>query len=101
MKDNPDHFNVLRVIKNKPNSTQREIAHKLNFSLGKLNYVINSLKNKGFVKVKNFRDNKNKLNYFYILTPEGISAKTRLTINFMKLKMREYDELQKELKNKE
>ena len=98
MKDDPDHFNVLRAIKNKPNSTQREIAHELGFSLGKLNYVLKALKNKGHVKVRNFRDNKNKLNYLYILTPAGISTKTKLTINFMKRKMTEYDELKKELK---
>ena len=97
MKDDPDHLNVLRAINNKPDSTQREIAHELGFSLGKLNYVLKALKNKGHVKVKNFKDNKNKLNYLYILTPQGISTKTKLTINFMKLKMKEYDELKKEI----
>ena len=98
MQDDPDQLNVLRAINNKPKSTQREIASELGFSLGKLNYVLKALKNKGHIKVKNFRNNKNKLNYLYVLTPQGISAKTKLTLNFMKLKMREYDELQKELK---
>jgi len=97
MKDDPDQLNLLRVINKKPKSTQREIANELGFSLGKLNYVLKALKNKGHVKVKNFGDNKNKLNYLYILTPRGISAKTRLTINFMKLKMKEYDELKSEM----
>ena len=98
MQDDPDQLNVLRAINNKPKSTQREIASELGFSLGKLNYVLKALKNKGHIKVKNFRNNKNKLNYLYVLTPQGISAKTKLTLNFMKLKIREYDELQKELK---
>ena len=101
MKKDPDQLNVLRAIKNKPHATQREIANKLEFSLGKLNYVLKALKNKGHVKVKNFRDNKNKLNYFYVLTPKGVSQKTKLTINFMKRKMREYDELKLELENRE
>tara|TARA_B100001750_G_C15361270_1_gene522335 strand:- start:661 stop:963 length:303 start_codon:yes stop_codon:yes gene_type:complete len=100
MKDNQDHFNVLRTIQKKPNSTQRELAGHLGFSLGKLNYCLKALKKKGLVKINNFRNNKNKLNYIYILTPKGISAKTMLTINFMKLKMEEYDELKKEISKK-
>ncbi len=97
MKNNPDHFEVLRKIKNKPNSTQRELAEELGFSLGKLNYCLKALKGKGFVKIENFTKNPNKFNYIYVLTPKGISEKTKLTINFMKRKMREYDELKKEL----
>ena len=97
MKNNPDHFEVLRKIKNKPNSTQRELAEELGFSLGKLNYCLKALKGKGFVKIENFAKNPNKFNYIYVLTPKGISEKTKLTINFMKRKMREYDELRKEL----
>ena len=100
MKDDPDQLDVLRAINNKTNSTQRELASDLGFSLGKLNYVIKALKKKGHVKVKNFKNNKNKINYLYVLTPDGISAKTKLTLNFMKLKMREYDELKRELRKK-
>ena len=98
MNENPDHFNVLRKIQNKPNSTQRELAEELGFSLGKLNYCLKALQNKGLVKIKNFKRNPNKINYFYVLTPKGIAEKTKLTINFMKRKMKEYDELKKELK---
>ena len=97
MKNEQDHFSVLRKIQNKPESTQRELAEELGFSLGKLNYCIDALKNKGLIKVKNFSQNKNKIGYVYLLTPKGISEKTKLTINFMKLKMKEYDELAKEL----
>ena len=94
---NENNFQVLRVIKNNPNSSQRELANNLNFSLGKLNYCINALKEKGLVKMKNFKSNSNKIGYVYILTPNGINIKTKLTINFMKKKMKEYDELRNEL----
>jgi len=100
MKNNPDHFEVLRKIKNKPNSSQRELAEELGFSLGKLNYCLKALNNKGLVKIENFTKNPNKLNYIYVLTPKGIAAKTKLTLNFMKRKMKEYDELKNELKEK-
>ena len=99
MKNNQDYFDLLRKIKNRPTSSQRVLAEELGFSLGKLNYCINALKNKGLVKMKNFTDNPRKLNYIYVLTPKGISEKTKLTMNFMKRKMREYDELKSELKN--
>ena len=100
MNENQDHFNVLRKINSKPKSTQRELANELGFSLGKLNYCLKSLKQKGLVKIKNFKRNPNKINYFYVLTPKGIAAKTKLTFNFMKIKMAEYDELKKEIKEK-
>jgi len=97
MKDNPDHFNVLRKIQKKPESTQRQLAEDLGFSLGKLNYCLKALKSKGLVKTSNFKKNPNKVNYIYILTPKGITEKSKLTINFMRRKMREYEELKKEI----
>ena len=100
MNNESDKLNVLRIINNKPKITQREMAKSLGLSLGKLHYVLQSLKNKGHIKIKNFRNNQNKINYLYLLTPSGISTKTKLTLNFMNLKMREYDELQKELSRK-
>ena len=100
MKNKQDHFNILRNLQNKPNSSQRELAEELGFSLGKLNYCLKALENKGLVKIKNFQKNPNKINYIYVLTPKGISEKAKLTINYMKQKMREYDELKKELKEK-
>ena len=98
MDEKQDHYNLLRKIKERPASTQRELASELGFSLGKLNYCLKSLKKKGHIKLKNFQNNKNKINYAYILTPRGIAIKTKLTVNFMKRKMKEYDELAKELK---
>ena len=97
MSDNNDHFELLRKIQKRPETTQRELAEELGFSLGKLNYCLKALKQKGFIKIKNFKKNPKKLNYFYVLTPKGISEKTKLTINFMKRKIQEYDELKKEL----
>jgi len=99
MHDNQDHFNVLRKIKSKPKSTQRELAAELGFSLGKLNYCLKALKNKGLVKMKNFEKNPHKINYIYILTPKGIAEKTKLTLNFMQRMMKEYDALKKEIKD--
>ena len=99
MNDNQDHFNVLRKINSKPKSTQRVLAAELGFSLGKLNYCLKALKTKGLIKMKNFEKNPNKINYIYVLTPRGITEKSTLTINFMKRKMKEYDELKKEIKS--
>jgi EPS-associated MarR family transcriptional regulator len=98
MDEKQDHFDLLRKIKERPASTQRELASELGFSLGKLNYCLKSLKKKGHIKLKNFQNNKNKINYAYILTPRGLAIKTKLTVNFMKRKMKEYNELAKELK---
>jgi|TARA_Y100000031_G_scaffold36407_1_gene40752 EPS-associated MarR family transcriptional regulator len=99
MKNEQDHFEVLRKIQKKPESSQRELAEELGFSLGKLNYCLKSLQEKGFVKLQNFQKQSNKINYLrYIITSKGISERTKLTINFMKRKMKEYDELKKELK---
>ena len=75
------------------------MAEDLGFSLGKLNYCLKALQKKGLVKIKNFQDKPDKIGYIqYIITPKGISERTKLTVNFMKRKMQEYDELKKELK---
>ena len=91
-------LDILRSINDNPKTSQRELAKKLGFSLGKLNYCLKSLKDKGLIKFSNFKKNKNKLNYIYILTPKGISEKTKLTLNFMQRKALEYEELKKDLK---
>lgn len=98
MNESQDNLNILRKISKKKNITQRKLANELGFSLGKLNYCLNALKLKGLIKIENFKKNKNKINYIYILTPKGISKKAKLTIAFMKKKMKEYEELKKELK---
>ena len=101
MKENQDHFEILRKLNKKPQSSQRELAQELGFSLGKLNYCLKELQKKGLIKIENFKKNPNKINYLYVLTPEGLAQKTKLTINFMKRKMREYDELKKEIEEQE
>jgi EPS-associated MarR family transcriptional regulator len=98
MNNNPDHFEVLRKINKSNKITQRKLASELGFSLGRLNYCIKALKNKGLIKISNFKKNQNKIRYIYILTPKGISHKTKLTVSFMRRKYKEYDELKKELK---
>ena len=99
MKSNQDFFNVLRKVNNKPGASQRKLAKELGFSLGKLNYCLKALQSKGLVKIKSLGKKKEKFKYVkqYILTPKGIAERTKLTINFMKRKMAEYDELKKEI----
>ena len=101
MKDQ-DSLDILRRIQKKPVASQRELAEMLGFSLGKLNYCLKALQKKGLVKIQNFQKQKDKITYInYVLTPKGVSVRIKLTLNFMKRKMREYDQLKKELeKNK-
>ena len=97
-KNNSDFLETLRKINNEPRTSQRKLAEELGFSLGKLNYVLKALKEKGFVKIKNFQNQKNKIKYIqYVITPKGVSERTKLSINFMKRKIKEYEELKKEL----
>ena len=98
-KSNQDHFDILRKISKKPEVSQRQLASELGFSLGKLNYCLKELQYKGLIKIQNFKKNEKKINYLYILTPQGISSKTKLTITFMQKKMKEYDELKSEISN--
>ena len=95
-----EELEILRTIDKKNNSSQRQLAKELGFSLGKLNYCLNALKQKGFLKIRNFKKNKKKIGYLYLLTPLGITNKTKLTISFMQRKMEEYDELKKEIQKK-
>ncbi len=91
-------FNSLDV---NSNVSQRALANDLNVSLGSLNYCLKALISKGFVKVQNFRKSNNKLSYSYILTPKGIAQKLNLTKKFLKQKMLDYQNLQKEIKSLE
>ena len=99
MKNKKEEFDILRKIQKNPGANQRKLAKELGFSLGKLNYCLKALKNKGLIKINNFEKNPNKINYIYLLTPKGILEKAKLTINFMKTKMKEYEELKSEIKN--
>ena len=97
MNESKDHFEVLRKIEKNSNTSQRKLAVDLGFSIGKLNYCLKALQKKGLIKVENFKKNPKKINYIYILTPKGISHKAKLTYNFMKKTLKEYDDLKKEL----
>jgi|TARA_B100001093_G_scaffold519909_1_gene611335 EPS-associated MarR family transcriptional regulator len=101
--NNKDHFEILRKLDKNTEFSQRELAKELGFSLGKLNYCLKALQKKGLIKLKNFQKKNNKIKFLrYLVTPKGFSERTKLTINFMKQKIKEYDELKKELKqNKE
>lgn len=96
-KNTEEKFKILRKISKKPKSSQRQLAKELGISLGKLNYCLKELRQKGLIKIENFKKNPNKINYLYVLTPQGISSKTKMTINFMKRKLKEYDELKMEV----
>ena len=97
MKIKREHFNILRKIHKNANLSQRDLSSQLGYSLGKVNYCLESLKQKGLIKINNFKNNPNKSNYLYILTPRGISEKTKITLRFMQERIKEYDELKNEL----
>ena len=91
------HFRIMRILQENPDLTQRELADKLGMSVGGLNYCLNALIDKGFVKMANFSKSKNKFKYVYLLTPQGIAEKVALTSRFLKRKMEEYDALKVEI----
>jgi len=91
------YFRVLRMLQNNPDMTQREIAEKLGISTSGLNYCLKALIDKGWVKVQNFSQSKNKFGYIYVLTPQGIAEKAMLAGSFLIRKMTEYEQLQAEI----
>jgi EPS-associated MarR family transcriptional regulator len=86
-------------LKENPDLTQRELADKLGMSVGGLNYCLNALIDKGFVKMKNFANSKNKFGYIYVLTPIGMAGKVALTYQFLQRRMNEYEELKVEIES--
>jgi EPS-associated MarR family transcriptional regulator len=91
------YFRVLRMLQADPDVTQREIAERLGVSTSGLNYCLNALIDKGWVKVQNFSQSKNKFGYIYVLTPQGMVEKAMLTTRFLKRKMAEYDAMKLEI----
>lgn len=91
------HLRVLRLLEAKPEISQRELAEVLGVSLGKANYCLKALLEKGLIKVRNFRNSRNKAAYAYYLTPEGIRRKAGLTAGFLKRKITEYEALKREI----
>jgi EPS-associated MarR family transcriptional regulator len=97
MKNFIENTQILRTISKNPYISQREIASRNRISLGKVNYTIKSLIAKGHVKIKNFKGSKNKRKYMYMLTPTGVYEKAKLTSDFFKWKMEEYERIKKEI----
>ena len=90
-------LDLLRKLESNPEYTQRELSKEMGVSLGKVNYCIKKLTEKGWIKLTNFKQNPNKVGYVYILTPRGIEEKTKLTFSFLKRKIKEYEILKNEI----
>lgn len=91
------HYKVLRQVEANPEITQRELARKLGISLGKTNYCLKALIQKGWVKANNFKNNKNKAAYAYLLTPQGIENRVKITVRYLRNKVQEYESLKQEI----
>ncbi len=88
---------ILKEVKDNPNVTQRELSIRLGISLGKINFLLKALIEKGFIKTRNFKTSGNKKAYWYILTPSGIEAKAKITLHFLKRKLQEYEQIEKQI----
>ena len=97
MHDDSTHYTLLKMLEENPGLSQRDLAKKLGISLGKVNYCLNALVGKGCLKVNNFRKSDNKLAYAYLLTPKGIESRARMTVDFLKYKVQEYERLAREI----
>ena|ERR1700686_622312 len=95
--DQEIRYRLLKYLADHPEATQREVARELGMSLGKVNYCLKALIAKGWIKARNFRNNKNKAAYLYILTRKGIEEKVDVTAAFLRRKVAEYDHLSKEI----
>ena len=96
--DRATHLKLLRYLEEHPQVSQRELAEHLGVSLGKANYCLKALIEKGQVKARNFKNSDNKRSYFYLLTPSGMEAKARITVKFLQRKVQEYEELKTEIR---
>ncbi len=94
---NEIHFRVLKVLEEDPEISQRDLSKKMGVSLGKTNYCLKALLDKGLIKAANFKNSKNKIAYRYLLTPKGLEQKSQLAMHFLKRKLAEYDTLKKEI----
>lgn len=97
MSDDHTSYGLLRTLEDNPGLSQRDLAKRLGISLGKVNFCLNALIAKGCLKVNNFRNSDNKLAYAYLLTPKGVEQKARMTVDFLQIKMREFERLQAEI----
>jgi EPS-associated MarR family transcriptional regulator len=91
------HYRLLKVLEERPDLSQRELARELGISLGKVNYCLAALIEKGWLKARKFRHSTDKLGYAYLLTPRGIKQKAALTVSFLRRKVAEYEDLEREI----
>ena len=91
------HLDLLRKLESNPEYTQRELSQEMGVSLGKINYCMKKLIEKGWIKLSNFGHSPNKVSYMYLLTPKGIDSITRLTFEFLAIKLEEYEMLKNEI----
>ena len=99
MSKKQNKFQILKSLERDSHPTQRQLSDDLGVSLGKVNYCLKSLIEKGFIKVNNFRNSNNKTQYSYLLTPKGIEEKAKLTLDFIRIKTQEYDTLKQEIES--
>ena len=92
-------YQVIKLIEQEPEISQRELSKQLGVSLGKVNYCLRALIDKGWVKAKNFKNSQNKLAYRYAITPHGVQQRASLTVSFLKRKLVEHEELQREIES--
>jgi len=97
MNDDHTSYGLLKTLEDNPSLSQRDLAKRLGVSLGKVNFCLNALVAKGCLKVNNFRNSDNKLAYAYLLTPQGVEQKARMTVIFLQIKMQEYEKLREEI----
>jgi EPS-associated MarR family transcriptional regulator len=97
MLDESTHYSLLKTLEENPGLSQRDLAKRLGVSLGKINFCLNALVQKGSLKINNFRNSDNKLAYAYLLTPSGVEQKARMTVQFLQFKMQEYERLRAEI----
>lgn len=95
---NEYHLKVMQLIAKHPDISQRELAARLGMSVGKVNYCMQALVSKGLVKIQNFRNSRNKIAYVYLLTPDGVTSKAKLTLQYLSQRIKEYDALKEEIK---
>jgi len=92
-------YRLLKILDKDPNLTQRQMAQKMGISLGKVNYCLSELAKKGFIKIDRFKASKIKIKYIYMLTPGGLEEKGRLTLSFLKLKLSDYEEIKRQIRD--
>jgi len=95
--DNALRYKILKQLQDDPNISQRDLAKSLNISVGKVNYCLKGLMERGWIKAQNFKNSKNKLAYAYILTPSGVEEKARVTMQFLRIRVKQYEEIEQEI----